>query len=128
MDFLNEEEKNEENNNIMMILDEIEEIESTETQFDLEYIEEDILPFMPQIVQYRVLGGDWIAERNNITDAFLMPLCNEVARLPMKSLGEQWEDQKKRKIDNYIEIKNEVVNEVKDENILINNIDKLYTE
>jgi hypothetical protein len=121
----------EEKENIMMILEEPEEDDSTETQFQMDYEvdgEPIDLRLLPQEIMYNRLGADWIADRLGIEDPFLYKICEKVAEQGFKSLGEQWEEQKLRTIDNYIEIKNEVVNEVKDENIVINNIDKLYTE
>ena len=127
-EFVKQEEK--ENENIMIILEE-EEDDSIETQFQMDYQvdgEPIDLRLLPQEIMYNQLGAEWIADRHGIEDPFLYKICEKVAEQGFKSLGEQWEEQKLRKIDNYIEIKNEVVNEVKDENIVINNIDKLYTE
>ena len=123
--------KEEKENVVMMILEEPEEDNSIETQFQMDYEvdgEPIDLRLLPQEIMYNQLGADWIADRHGIEDPFLYKICEKVAEQGFKSLGEQWEEQKLRKIDNYIEIKNEVVNEVKDENILINNIDNLYTE
>lgn len=123
--------KEEKENVVMMILEEPEEDYSTETQFEMDYeVDGELidLRLLPQEIMYNQLGADWIADRHGIEDPFLYKICEKVAEQGFKSLGEQWEEQKLRTIDNYIEIKNEVVNEVKDENILINNIDKLYTE
>ena len=127
-EFVKEEEK--ENENIMIILEE-EEDDSIETQFEIDYSvdgEPIDLRLLPQEIMYNQLGAEWIAERHGISDPFLYKICERVAEQGFKSLSEQWEEQKLRKIDNFIEIKNEVVNEVKHENIVINNIDKLYTE
>ena len=123
--------KEEKENVVMMILEEPEEDNSIETQFQMDYEvdgEPIDLRLLPQEIMYNQLGADWIADRHGIEDPFLYKICEKVAEQGFKSLGEQWEEQKLRTIDNYIEIKNEVVNEVKDENILINNIDNLYTE
>ena len=115
--------------NVKMILDEEEEEESsdndsTETQFksDFECEGEMMdLRLFPQFIMYKALGAEWIAEKNGITDPFLFGLCEKIAELPMKTLGEQWEDQKQKRSD-FLEI-NEVVEEKN-----ITNIDKLYTE
>jgi hypothetical protein len=125
MEFVKEEEK--ENENIMIILEEPNEDDSIQTQFEIEY-EVDGEPLdlrlLPQEIIYKVLGADWIADRFGIEDPFLYLVCKKVAEQGFKSLGEQWQEQKKRTIDNFIEIKHEI----KDENILINNIGKLYRE
>jgi hypothetical protein len=123
--------KEEKENVVMMILEEPEEDDSIETQFQMDYEvdgEPIDLRLLPQEIMYNQLGAEWIADRHGIEDPFLYKICERVAEQGFKSLSEQWEEQKLRKIDNFIEIKNEVVNEVKHENIVINNIDKLYTE
>ena len=128
-EFVKEEEEKE--NVVMMILEEPEEYDSIETQFEMDYEvdgEPIDLRLLPQEIMYNQLGAEWIADRHGIEDPFLYKICEKVAEQGFKSLSEQWEEQKLRKIDNFIEIKNEVVNEVKHENIVINNIDKLYTE
>jgi hypothetical protein len=125
MQFLKEEEKE----NVVMILEEPNEDDSTETQFHIE-IDYQVdgepldLRLLPQEIMYNQLGADWIADRHGIEDPFLYLVCKKVAEQGFKSLGEQWLEQSKRTIDNFIEIKHEI----KDENILINNIGKLYTE
>jgi hypothetical protein len=124
MEFVKQEEEKE---NIMMILEEPEEDDSRETQFQIDYEidgEPIDLRLLPQEIMYNQLGAEWIADRHGIDDPFLYKICEKVAEQGFKSLGEQWEEQKKRTIDNFIEIKHEI----KDENILINNIGKLYTE
>ena len=104
--------KEEKENVVMMILEEPEEYDSTETQFQMDYEvdgEPMDLRLFPQEIMYNQLGADWIAERFGIEDPFLYKICEKVAEQGFKSLGEQWEEQKLRTIDNYIEINNEVV-------------------
>jgi hypothetical protein len=104
--------KEEKENVVMMILEEPEEYDSTETQFQMDYEvdgEPIDLRLLPQEIMYNQLGADWIADRHGIEDPFLYKICEKVAEQGFKSLSEQWEEQKLRKIDNYIEIKNEVV-------------------
>lgn len=106
-----------------LILEEIEisdddDDDSTDTQFKIDYeLDGELmdLRLFPQNIMYEALGADWIAERNGITDPFLYKICEEVAKQPMKSLGEQWEEQKQKRSD-FLEI-NKIIN-----------IDKLYTE
>lgn len=107
--------------NVKMILEEVEEDEyEDEDEIELkndfvidgEYMD---LRLFPQFIMYKALGADWIAEKNNITDPLLYGICQELAKQPMKTLGEQWEDQK--------QLRSEVV-----EKNYITNIDKLYTE
>ena len=101
----------------MIILEE--EDDSIETQFQIDY-EVDGEPLdlrlLPQEIMYKVLGADWIADRHGIEDPLLYLVCQKVAEQGFKSLGEEWEEQKRR-IHNFIEIKNEVLykEEEKDE-------------
>ena len=102
----------EEKKNIITNLEEPEEYDSTETQFQIDYEvdgEPIDLRLLPQEIMYSQLGADWIADRHGIEDPLLYKICEKVAEQGFKSLGQQWEEQKKHKIDNYIEIKNEVV-------------------
>lgn len=104
--------KEEKENVVMMILEEPNEDDSIETQFQMDYEvdgEPIDLRLLPQEIMYNELGADWIADRHGIEDPFLYKICEKVAEQGFKSLGQQWEEQKKHKIDNYIEIKNEVV-------------------
>ena len=108
-EFVKEEEK--ENENIMIILEE-EEDDSIETQFEIDYSvdgEPIDLRLLPQEIMYNKLGAEWIADRLGIEDPFLYKICEKVAEQGFKSLGEQWLEQSNRKIDNFIEIKNEVL-------------------
>jgi len=104
--------KEEKENVVMMILEEPEEDNSIETQFQMDYEvdgEPIDLRLLPQEIMYNQLGAEWLAERHGIEDPFLYKICEKVAEQGFKSLGEQWEEQKLRTIDNFIEIKNEVV-------------------
>ncbi len=110
-EFVKEKEEEKENV-VMMILEEPEDTDSTETQFQMDYEvdgEPIDLRLLPQEIMYNQLGAEWIADRHGIEDPFLYKICEKVAEQGFKSLGEQWEEQKLRKIDNYIEIKNEVI-------------------
>ena len=79
-----------------LILEEIEisdddDDDSTDTQFKIDYeLDGELmdLRLFPQNIMYEALGADWIAERNGITDPFLYKICEEVAKQPMKSLGD----------------------------------------
>jgi hypothetical protein len=88
----------EEKENIMMILEEPEEDDSTETQFQMDYEvdgEPIDLRLLPQEIMYKQLGADWIADRLGIEDPFLYKICEKVAEQGFKSLGEQWEEKMK---------------------------------